>query len=209
MHTHAQREHNGNILKSSQTSERKFCAKETYDNHMDEEHQNNARYAWPGFLTTFSYPFVEPILTDNTLQHVVITLNIAVKKGGKEAAWLNTSHRTEDNSIDRLPNYGPGTSKRYRKLETTGNTVISDCEKRNFRRSSDLAEGKIYLFAIPVVFDMPSTDHFFWSFWSQVGMTMVLVGFSGAFISGHSELLYRDFDKVSGGLDISKAGWSF
>ena len=42
-------------------------------------------------------------------------------------------------AIDLLPNYGPGTSKRYRKPVTTGNTVISNCEKRNFRRSSDLA----------------------------------------------------------------------
>ena len=45
--------------------------------------------------------------------------------------------------IDLLPNYGPGTSKRYRKPVTTGNTVISNCEKRIFRRSSDLAEAKI------------------------------------------------------------------
>ena len=36
----------------------------------------------------------------------------------------------------------------YRKSETTSNTVISNCEKRNFRRSSDLAEAKIYLFAV-------------------------------------------------------------
>ena len=46
-------------------------------------------------------------------------------------------------AIDLLPNYGPGTSKRYRKPVTTGNTVISNCEKRIFRRSSDLAEAKI------------------------------------------------------------------
>ena len=46
-------------------------------------------------------------------------------------------------AIDLLPNYGPGTSKRYGKPVTTGNTVISNCEKRNFRRSSDLAEAKI------------------------------------------------------------------
>ena len=45
--------------------------------------------------------------------------------------------------IDLLPNYGPGTSKRYRKPVTTGNTVISNCEKRIFRRSSDLTEAKI------------------------------------------------------------------
>ena len=111
--------------------------------------------------------------------------------------------------IDLLPNYGPGTSKRYRKPVTTGNTVISNCEKRNFRRSSDLAEAKIYLFAVLVIFDIPSTKHFFWSFCSQVGITMVLEGFSGAFVFGLPALLYRDFDNVSDGLDLSKSGWSF
>ena len=60
-------------------------------------------------------------------------------------------------TIDLLPNYGPGTSKRYRKPVTTGNTVIFNCERRNFRRSSDLAEAKIYLFAVLVIFDMHST----------------------------------------------------
>ena len=69
-------------------------------------------------------------------------------------------------AIDLLPNYGPGTSKRYRKPVTTDNTVISNCEKRNFRRSSDLAEAKIYLSAVLVIFDMPSTNHSFWSFCS-------------------------------------------
>ena len=66
--------------------------------------------------------------------------------------------------IDLLPNYGPGTSKRYREPVTTGNSVISICEKRNFRRSSDLAEPKLYRFSVLVVFDMPSTNHFFWPF---------------------------------------------
>ena len=111
--------------------------------------------------------------------------------------------------IDLLPNYGPGTSKRYRKPVTTDNTVISNCEKRNFRRSSDLDEAKIYLFAVLVIFDMPSINHFFWSFCSQVGMTMVLEGFCGVFVFGLSALLYRDFDNVSDGLDLSKSGWSF
>ena len=83
--------------------------------------------------------------------------------------------------------------KRYRKPVTTDNTVISNCEKRNFRRSSDLAEAKFYLFAVLVIFDMPSTNHFFWSFCSQVGITMVLEGFSGVFVFGLSALLYRDF----------------
>ena len=64
--------------------------------------------------------------------------------------------------IDLLPNYGPGTSKRYRKPVTTGNTVIFYCEKKNFRRSSDLAEAKIYLLAVLFIFDMHSTGHFFW-----------------------------------------------
>ena len=32
------------------------------------------------------------------------------------------------------------------------------------------------------------------------------VGFSGMFLFGRSELLYRDFDKVSDGLDLSKSG---
>ena len=112
-------------------------------------------------------------------------------------------------SIDLLPNYGPGTSKRYRKPVTTGNTVIFYCEKRNYRRSSNLSEAKIYLFAVLVIFDMPSTNHFFWSFYSQVGITMVLEGFSGVFVFGLSALLYRDFDNVSDGLDLSKSGWSF
>ena len=112
-------------------------------------------------------------------------------------------------TIDLLPNYGPGTSKRYRKPVTTDNTVIFNCEKRNFRRSSDLAEAKIYLFAVLVIFDMPSTNHFFWSFCSQVGITMVLEGFSGVFVFGLSALLYRDFDNVYDGLDLSKSGWSF
>ena len=33
-------------------------------------------------------------------------------------------------------------------------------------------------------------------------MKMVLVGFSGVLVFGRSELLYRDFDKVSDGLDL-------
>ena len=103
--------------------------------------------------------------------------------------------------IDPLPNYGPGTSKRYSKPVTTGNIVISNCEKGNFRRSSDFAEAKIYRLGVLVIIDMPSTNHFFWSFCSQVGMTMVLVRISGAFVFGRLELLYRDFDKVSDGLD--------
>ena len=83
-----------------------------------------------------------------------------------------------------MPNYGPGTSKRFRKPVTTDNTVISYCEKRNFRHSSDLAEAKIYLFAVLVSFDMPSTNHFFfWCFCSQVGMTMVMVRFLGCLFS--------------------------
>ena len=56
--------------------------------------------------------------------------------------------------------------------------------EENFQRSSDLAVAKIYLF------DMPTTNHFFWLFCSQVGMTMVLVGFSGVLVFGRSELLY-------------------
>ena len=111
--------------------------------------------------------------------------------------------------IDLLPNCGPGTSKRYRKPVTAGNTVISNCEKRKFRRSSDLAEAKTYFFAFLVLFEMPSTNHFFRSFCSQVGMTMVLVGFFEVFVFGRLELLYRDFGKVSDGLDFSKAGWTF
>ena len=105
-----------------------------------------------------------------------------------------------------MPNYGPGTSKRYRKPVTTGNTG----EKRNFRRSSDLAEAKIYLFAVLVIVDMPSTNHLFWSFCSQVGITMVLEGFSGVFVFGLSARLYRDFDNVFDGLDLSnRAGHSW
>ena len=104
---------------------------------------------------------------------------------------------------------GPGTSKRYRKPVTTGNTVIFNCEKRNFRRSSDLAEAKIYLFAVLVIFGMHSTNHFFRSFCSQVGIMMVLEGFSGVLVFGRSALLYRDFDNVSDLLNLSKSGWSF
>ena len=111
--------------------------------------------------------------------------------------------------IDLLPNYGPGTSKRYRKPVTTGNTVISNCERGNFWRSSGFAEAKIYQFAVLVIIDMPSTNHFLWSFLSQVGMTMVLVGFSGVFVFGRTDLSYRYFDKVSNGLDRWKAGCSF
>ena len=101
--------------------------------------------------------------------------------------------------IDPVPSSGPGTSKWYKKPVTTGNTVISFCEKRDFPRSSGLAQAKIYLLVVLVIFDMPSTNHFFWSFCSQVGMTMVLqlAWFSGMFVFGRSELLYRDFDKVS------------
>ena len=87
---------------------------------------------------------------------------------------------------DLLPNYGPGTSKRFRKPVTTDNTVISYCEKRNFGHSSDLAEAKIYLFAVLVSFDMPSTNHFFfgvfahksewqwlwWGFWGVCFRTL-------------------------------------
>ena len=71
--------------------------------------------------------------------------------------------------------------------------------------SSDLAETKVYLF----VFAMSAINHFFWSFCSQVGMRMVLARFSGVFVFGRLELLYRDFDKVSECLDLSKAGWTF
>ena len=109
----------------------------------------------------------------------------------KEWLWLNTGSRLNRVReklyqwvpIDLLPNYGPGTSKRYRKPVTTGNTVIFNCEKRNFRRSSDLAEAKIYLFAVLVIFDMHSTNHFFRSFCSQVGIMMVLEGFLGCLFS--------------------------
>ena len=97
----------------------------------------------------------------------------------------------------------------YRKPVTTGNTVIFCWEKINFRRSSDLDEAKMCLFAVLVIFDMPSTNHFFWSFCSQVGITMVLEGFPGVFVFGRSVLLYRDFDNVFDGLDLSKSGWSF
>ena len=120
--------------------------------------------------------------------------------------YCKTAESTSWASIDLLPNYGPGTSKRYRKPVTTGNTVISNWEKRIFRRSSDLAEAKIYLFAVLVIFDMPSTNHFFWSFCSQVGITMVLERFCGVFVFRLSALLYRDFDNVSDGLDLSKSG---
>ena len=89
--------------------------------------------------------------------------------------------------IDLLPNYGPGTSKRYRKPVTTGNTVIFYCKKRNFRRSSDLAETKIYLFAVLFIFDMHSTNHFLWLFCAQVGITMVLEGFSGMFVTSDAQ----------------------
>ena len=116
---------------------------------------------------------------------------------------------SDQSRIDLLPNYGPGTSKRYRKPVTTGNTVIFYCEKRKFRRSSDLAEAKIYLFAVLFIFDMHSTNHFFWSLCAQVGITMVLEGFSGVFVFGRSALLYRGFDNVFDGLDLSKSGWSF
>ena len=126
---------------------------------------------------------------------------------GKSLMWVSGS--IIPYLIDLLPNYGPGTSKRYRKPVTTGNTVIFYCEKRNFRRSANLAEDKIYLFAVLLIFDMPSTNHFFWSFCSQVGITMVLEGFSGVFVFGLPALLYRDFDNVSDGLDLSKSSWSF
>ena len=56
---------------------------------------------------------------------------------------FSMSDRIRILGIDLLPNYGPGTSKRYRKPVTTGNTVISNCEKRIFRRSSYLTETKI------------------------------------------------------------------
>ena len=114
-------------------------------------------------------------------------------------------------SIDLLPNYGPGTSERYRKPVTTGNTVISNWEKRNFRYSSDLAQAKVYLFAILVIFDMPSTCHFFWSFCSQVDVTMVLVGFYGVFVFGSRTLRavvsrfwqsFRRLRPLKSGLDI-------
>ena len=68
---------------------------------------------------------------------------------------------------------------------------------------SDLAEAKIYLFAVLVIFDMPSTNHIFWSFCLQVGITMVLEGFSGMFVFRLPALLCRDFDNVSDGLDLS------
>ena len=38
---------------------------------------------------------------------------------------------------------------------------------------------------------------------------MVLVGISRVLIFGCLELLYRNFDKVSDGFDLSKAGWIF
>ena len=116
--------------------------------------------------------------------------------------WKAKSMQFYLHSIDLLPNYGPGTSKQYRKPVTTGNTVISNCERRNFQHLSDLTEAKIYLLAVLVMFDMPSTNNFFWSFCSQVGKTMVLVGFSGVFVFGRLELFYRNFDKVFDGLDF-------
>ena len=82
----------------------------------------------------------------------------------RRSVWSSEKYVICVVSIDLLPNYGPGTSKRYRKPVTTGNTVISYCEKINFRRSSDLAEAKMCLFAVLFIFDMPSTNHFFWSF---------------------------------------------
>ena len=90
-----------------------------------------------------------------------------------------------------------------------GNTVISNCVKRNFRRLSDLPEAKIYHFALLLIFDKPSTNYFFRSFCSQVGMVMFFVGFFEVFVFGCLELLHQDFDNVSDRLDLSKAGWTF
>ena len=118
----------------------------------------------------------------------------------KPTSWIwncPPSILTKYQLIDLLPNYSPGTSKRYRKPVTTSNTVIFYYEKRNFRRSSDLAAAKIYLFAVLFIFDMPSTNHFFWSFCAQVGITLDLEGFSGVFVFRRSALLYRNFGKVS------------
>ena len=126
----------------------------------------------------------------------------------KKMSWPRSGLNPIGLWIDFLPTYGLGTSKQCRKLVTTGNTVISNCEKRNFRCSSALSEEKFYLCAFLVIFDMPSTNHFFRSFCSQVGMTMVLVGVFEVFVFGRLQLLYRDFE-VSDGLDLSKAGWTF
>ena len=103
---------------------------------------------------------------------------------------------------DVLPNYGPGTSKRFRKPVTTGNTVIFKGEKSNFRRSSDLAEAKIYLFAFLVIFDMPSPNHFFRSFCSPVGMTMVLVGVLKCSFSDAWSCCIRRLGPLKSWLDI-------
>ena len=48
---------------------------------------------------------------------------------------------------------------------------------------------------------MPLTNGFFWS--------IVLVGFSGMFVCGRFELLYRDLGEVSDGLDLTNASWIF
>ena len=110
-------------------------------------------------LSLFAFPTKHAmLLIHNGRRKLPITLN--------EKVLLSLSTRGQDKKtwpgIDLLPNYGPGTSKRYRKPVTTGNTVIFYCEKRNFRRSSDLAEAKIYLFAVLFIFNMHSTNHFFW-----------------------------------------------
>ena len=124
--------------------------------------------------TTLSYADVE--FTADVLSDIAKVTRGTTKTKGAEKNVNITSYSDYVCTTDLLPNFGPGTSKRYRKPVTTGNTVISKCEKRNFRRSSDLAEAKIYLFAFLVIFDMPSANHFFRSFCSQVAMTMVLVG---------------------------------
>ena len=78
-------------------------------------------------------------------------------------------------TIDLLPNYGPSTSKRYRKPVTTGNTVIFNCEKRNFRRSSDLAEAKIYLFAVLVTVKLQIFVRYLFSYFRLETGSYVLI----------------------------------
>ena len=96
--------------------------------------------------------------------------------------------------IDILPNYGPGTSKRYRKPVTTGNTVIFYCEKRNFRRSSDLAVANIYT-CLPFLLSLiclPLTPFLLVvlpTSWHNYGFG----GVSGVLVFGRSALLLTTF----------------
>ena len=97
------------------------------------------------------------------------------------------------NSIDLLHKYGTGTSKWYKEPVTTDNTVVSNCEKKDFRRSSGLAEAKFP--CLPYLYDMPSTNHFFDIFAQKSASQWFWWGFLGCLFSDAQSCCIKNLTK--------------